>query len=268
VALSDEAERLGGLIKLYELITENPGEPFSTAQFDICLDWFGRFASVLPWVDPFLVLASRPELALKVLAVAKVRSHLRAYRGLLSALDQVPLFWHALTPGMKARVLDWGTSRFGAQGEGDFRSLILELGLSEKFERISGRGIEFFELTHDGLWHGAWQRRVMNWMGGSDRFGTRPQAVATLASALWKQVSDNERLRSLLDRRCDQVPHDIDDLHRTYLLAPFDLALAVAFDTKMEASLRDDLIYARFAIDAEQFDDSFCFAISLIEPLK
>lgn len=268
VALSNEEERLRGLADLFESITFSPSEASRSAQFDICLDWFGRFKFILPWVDPFLVLASKPELALKVLVVAKIRGHIEAQLGLKWALDEVPLFWHGLTPHMRAKALDWARLKFGAQNEEGLQDLMREIGLSEKYMHLSGRPDLFFHLTRDS-WHTAWQHCVLSWKDASEgHFGMRPLAVVASVSGLWGEISDNERLSSLLFARCSQVPYDVNDLHCTYLLAPFDLALAVSFGVELEPSVRDDFIYARYAIDPVQFDESFCFAIALIELLK
>lgn len=268
VALPDAEERVGRLMDLYESIAANPGEAFKSAQFHICLDWFARFKFVLPWVDPFLVLAQKPELALKVLVVARVRNNVEAQRGLIWALDEVPLFWHMLTPVIEANVTEWAISHFGTQSFEDINAFFRELGMSEKLHSIWGRPRPFFEMTH-GAWHAGWQIQALAWTDASAmHFGTRSQAMGALASTLWEKLANNEQLRSLLLCRCNRVPHGVEDLHRTYLLAPFDLALAVAFGIELEPSLRDDLIYARYAINPEQFDESFCFAISLIELLK
>jgi hypothetical protein len=268
VAISEEGERSRCLSELFQKITTQPGDGFNSGQIDECLDWLGRFQHVLTWLDPFLVLAANPVLAVKLLALARFRNQTQAQQGLRWGLDEVPLFWHRLTALDGAGVAEWANVEFGAEAPDAVRDLLQELPLQAVLHELSNAELPRLQAVY-GAWRDQWQIRVQQWSDLSrGRAGTRSKEIGDVATSLWSNLAEAHELQSLLETRCQQVPDSIVDIHRSYLWAPFELALCVAYQLDISPLLRDDLIYARYAVSPEAFDDAFCVAIVLMERMK
>lgn len=268
IAIADEDERLKSLLNMFQQITSQPNDGFNSGQIDDCLHWMGRFQFVLQWLDPFLVLAANPILAHKMLVLARLRNHIQALQGLHWWLDKVPLFWHQLRVIDGIAILEWTDREFASQALEIVRDLLEELPLQRIQQQLSKSPTQLLTATFE-LWRDQWQVRALQWSDSANRQkGTRPALIGLESSALWSNLSDNQQLRLLLESQCLQVPDSIEDIHRTYLLAPFELALCVAYQIKIPEALRDDLIYARYAISPDAFDNAYCIAVTLMERMK
>jgi hypothetical protein len=268
VAITDEHERSRSLLELFQKITAKPNEGFNSGQIGDCLDWLGRFQQVLPWLDPFLVLASNPAIALKMLALARLRNHTEAQQGLRWGLDEVPLFWHRLNVRDGAEIVEWTHAEFAGEARDAIRDLVHELPLQAVLQQLSSGALPLVKAAY-GAWRDQWQIRVQHWSDLADgRTGARSNSIKDAATSLWSNLAEAQELKSLLESRCQQVPDSIGEIHRSYLLAPFELALCAAYRLDIPAVLRDDLIYARYAILPEAFDDAFCVATILMERMK
>jgi hypothetical protein len=268
IAIADEDERLKCLLDLFQQITALPNEGFNSGQIDDCLQWLGRFQSVLQWLDPFLVLVANPVLAHKMLVLARLRNHTQALQGLLWGLDEVPLFWHRLRVCEGVEILEWADKEFASEAREVVRDLLEELPLQRMLQQLSKSPAPLQRATYE-LWRDQWQLRAMQWRDlANGQVGTRSTSIGLASSSLWSSLSESHELRSLLESRCQQVPDSIEDIHRTYLLAPFELALCVAFQLEIPPVLQDDLIYARYAISPDDFDNAYSIAVTLMERMK
>ena len=268
IAVSDKDERANSLLALFQRITTKPNEGFNSGQIEECLTWMGRLQSVLQWLDPFLVLASNPVLAVRFLALATLRKHTAALQGLQWGLDEVPLFWHHLTALDSASVVEWANAEFGAEGQGEVLTLLIDLPMQAATQQLAGGDLTALKAKFEAR-RDQWQICVRQWSDLSRGLtGIRSTGIGTAAASVWNNIVELKQLKSLLETRCQQVPHSSVDMHRTYLLAPFELAICTTYRLDMPPVLRDDLIYARYAISPEAFDDAFCVATILMERTK
>ena len=268
VALTDERERSTNLLGFFRRVTAEPEQEFHVGQIDVCLDWMGRFQHVLTWLHPFLVLALHPEIALKILILARLRGHIKAEQGLRWSLDEVPLFWHQLAGLDSAKIPSWNHAQFTEETRNQAQELIKELPFQEILGQLSCSPLPLLQATHSA-WRDEWQRRVQSWGDQANgRLGIRSSEIARSAELLWNSLAEAPELKTLLEVRCQQVPEGIEELHRTYLLAPFELAASIVHCLELPAHLRDDLIYARYVISPDAFDSAFCVAKILMERMK
>lgn len=268
IAIADKDERLKCLLDLFQKITALPNDGFNSGQIDDCLQWLGRFQSVLQWLDPFLVLVANPVLAHKMLVLARLRNNTQSLQGLLWGLDEVPLFWHRLRMSEGVEILEWADREFASKAREVVRDLLEELPLQRMLQQLSKSPALFQKATYEA-WRDQWQVRALQWSDlANGQIAARSASIGLASSALWNILSESHELRSLLESRCQQVPNSIEDIHRTYLLAPFELALCVASQLEIPPVLQDDLIYARYAISPDDFDNAYCIAVTLMERMK
>ncbi len=268
IGIADEAKRLKCLLDFFHKITALPNDGFNAGQIDDCLQWLGRFQSVLQWLDPFLVLVANPVLAHKMLVLAKLQNHTQALQGLLWGLDEVPLFWHRLRVSEGLEILEWADSNFASEAKDVVRDLLEELPLHRMLQQLSKSPGSLQRATYE-LWRDQWQVCALQWCDSANGImASRSASIGLASSSLWSNLSESPELKSLLESHCQQVPDSIEDIHRTYLLAPFELALCVAYQLEIPEVLRDDLIYARYAISTDAFDNAYSIAVTLMELMK
>ena len=260
IANQDESAREMAIVELYECMTSNPHDGFLSAEIDTCLKWLGEFQTLLKWLDPFLVLSKNPRLALRILALARLRGEVQAEQGLRWALDEVPFFWHRVTSSELNELMEWALSQFGQEYSEQVRQLVSHDDL-----RIPSRMMEprMMRACHPG-WLLDWQESVVEWCESTERgYEPRSPRVGDAAATLWRA---GEMHPVLAQARCrpPRIPAGV-DLFRTYLMAPYELAISISQGVEPEAGLREDLLYARHMIDAAKFDDAYCVALSLLE---
>ncbi|MDY1033990.1 hypothetical protein [Stenotrophomonas sp. CFBP8980] len=258
VGISESHARSAALIGLYRRITDDPHSGKSSAELDVLLGWLGSFQFYLRWLDPFLVLAKEPLLALRLLALARLRGYTEAEQGLRWGLDGLPFFWHAALAQASAELLEWSRRQFGESQTTDVSCLLASLPLA-------GRVGELVKLRAAfGPWSDAWQTSVGEW---SDRrqqeLEFRDPPVRDAAAELWERLSVPGLVDTLRTRSRSITPSV--DLDRTFLLAPYELAVATWYRHDMDQSLRDNLLFARYMIDPMLFDDAYCSAIAMLE---
>lgn len=257
IAISDESEREAVLIDLYRQITDAPEDGAFSAEIDACLQWLGDFQFELKWLDPFLVLSAAPDLALRMLALARLRGQVQAEQGLRWALDDVPMFWHRVGPKKLAGLLEWAARQLG----GAARECIAGL-LQQSELQMPSRMMQPALLRHcHPAWIENWQACVMDWSNASGLgYAPRSPAIGEAAADLWKKIEG----RPLYDSRDRPVPGGGEIFH-TYLLAPYELAIMFFLGIEPDITYRNDFLYARHMIDPQQFDDAFCVALAILE---
>lgn len=257
IAISDESEREAVFTQLYKQIIDSPNDGACSAEIDACLQWLGEFQFELRWLDPFLVLSAAPDLALRMLALARLRGQVQAEQGLRWALDDVPLFWHRFDRRELEELLEWAAHQFGSDARDEVSDFIGQSDLA-----IPSRMMKSIALRHcHPQWLESWQARVIDWCNSSGLgYLRRRPSIGDAAAAVWKEIEG----QPLFDQRLQAVPGG-GDIFRTYLLAPYELAILMSRRAEPEGGLRDDFLYARHMIGAEQFDDAYCVALSLLE---
>lgn len=259
IGISDESAREQALVALYEWITENPHEGRAAAELKTCLQWLGTFQRWLSWLDPFLILAAYPPLALRVLSLSRLDGETLAEQGLRTALNEVPFFWHRVTPTQIVALIDWVTKQFGPESAERVNRLLDELDIPRMMKQPA--------QLRPALppWRDAWQAKVIEWASSQQEHQLRSPRQADASMVLWKHLEghpDEDELRS----RPKNIPADV-DIFRTWLLAPHELAIAIAHDIPLEDQLRDDLLFARHMIDAEEFDLAYCASLARLETI-
>ena len=257
IAISDESERGAVLIDLYRRVTETPEVGASSAEIDACLQWLGDFQFELKWLDPFLVLSANPDLALRMLVLARLQGQVQAEQGLRWALDDVPLFWHRVGLSDLSGVLEWTVRHFGVQTQ-----IEVAVFLGGPDFHIPSRLKQLVSLRdrHPACLKN-WQEIVVDWCQASGLgYAPRSPAIGEAAAALWKKIEG----RPLYDSQGRRVPGG-GDIFRTYLLAPCELAIMFFLGIEPDITYRNDLLYARHMIDPQQFDDAFCVALAILE---
>ena len=117
------------------------------------------------------------------------------------------------------------------------------------------------------LWRDSWHTRVIEWGNSFDRgHELRGPALADTSNSLWKHLEGHVIGEQFLVRP-KAMPETV-SVFRTYLLAPYELALATALGIEMDRQLRDDLLFARHMIDPAQFDDAYCAGLALLENIR
>lgn len=261
IAIGQESERENALIELYERITENPHEGCASVEVTTCLKWLGEFQFSLAWLDPFLVLSGNPPLALRVLSLSRILGEIQAEQGLRWALDGVPFFWHRVTPGELEALMSWVSRLYGQKEAESISSLMDEMAIPSRMRKPDVlRGVH-------PQWRDSWHSRVIEW-GSSFGRGHEPRgsALADASASLWKHLEGRDLGDQLLVRP-RSIPTTV-NVFRTYLLAPYELALATALGIEMDGQLRDDLLFARHMIDPAQFDDAYCAGLALLESIR
>ncbi|MCZ8158436.1 MAG: hypothetical protein O9256_00835 [Rhizobiaceae bacterium] len=257
IAISEESEREAVLIQLYRQITDDPCDAASSAEIDACLQWLGDFQFELKWLDPFLVLSANPNLALRILILAKLRERVQAEQGLRWALDDVPLFWHRVGLRELSGVLEWTVRHFGVGAQ-----INVAILLGGPDFHIPSRLKQFTSLRDrhpECLMY--WQTTVIDWCNASGLgYSPRSPAIGKSAEDVWKAIEGTPLYQS----RGRKVPGE-GDIFRTYLLAPYELAIMLSTGIEPDITYRNDLLYARHMIDPQQFDDAFCVALAHLE---
>ena len=261
IAIGQESERERALIELYERIIENPHEGYASVELTTCLKWLGDFQFSLAWLDPFLVLSASPPLALRMLSLSRILGEVQAEQGLRWALDGVPFFWHRVTPGELEALMSWVGRLYGQRETEVVRSLMDEMAIPSRMRRPDVlRGVH-------RLWRDSWHTRVIEWGNSFDRgHELRGPALADTSNSLWKHLEGHVIGEQFLVRP-KAMPETV-SVFRTYLLAPYELALATALGIEMDRQLRDDLLFARHMIDPAQFDDAYCAGLALLENIR
>ncbi|RPD87677.1 hypothetical protein EGK76_00235 [Luteimonas sp. 100069] len=258
IAIPEVGEREQALVRLYERITEDPNDASDSAQLDVCLGWLGEFQFELCFLDPFLVLAARPRLALRMLCLARVRDSPQAEQGLTWALDAIPFFWHGVTGAVVSDAMDWASRTCGAQTISTLVVLLttLESSVIPRMVMQANAGLH----SHAERWHSA----VLDWGGrAEDDVVVRSHSLGDKAVALW-QKSGDPRIQAALCQNPRSVPTSV-DICRTRLCAPFELATATVLGIEVEKDLIDDFAYARYVIDKQRFDEAYAAAVVFLE---
>lgn len=260
IVVPDESEREVEIVQLYRYMTDNPHDGVASNEINTCLQWLGEFQRQLMWLDPFLALAAKPHLALRLLALARLRGQTQAEQGLRWALDEVPLFWHSVTPQGLESLFAWVDHHFGSGSRADIERLMDNGDLP-----IPSRLMKSLVLRQcHPAWLENWQSQVIDWGAASGRgYEPRSPGVGEAAAAIWSKI-EGHPLSGQMRFRPQRIPADV-DIFRTYLLAPYELAILVSQGSEIEQSLRDDLLFARYMIDPILFDDAYCVALSLFE---
>lgn len=257
VCMKNEAEREQALLALYREIVDAPHSAKSAIELEICLNWICDFQLYLEWLDPFLVLASAPELAVKVLVLAEIRGNSEAASSMMEVLDKVPFFWHSITNSALGNVTSWAISQFGMEAFATARSI---------FERISIPRM-LMEPVGENPYQPIekWQTTVNEhpWLTAREKEQRSP-ALADFANRLWGRPDIPDNVRSRLSMRPKTISINV-DLARTYLLAPQEFALAQVLSVEMDDVQRADFIYARYVIGPVQFDTAYCAALRALE---
>ena len=257
VCMKIEADREQALVKLYREIVDTPHSAKSEIELDICLNWISDFQLYLEWLDPFLVLASTPELAVKVLVLAELRGYSEGASSMLEALDKVPFFGHSITNSVLANVSSWAISQFGMDAFATVRGIFNQIPIPRTLMEPAGDN-PFQPIEK-------WQTAVNEhqWLTAREKEQRSP-ALADFANRLWGRPDVPDNVRSKLRTRPRTISTDV-DLARTYFLAPQEFALAVVLGVEMDDAQRADFIYSRYVIGLEQFDAAYCASLRLIE---
>ena len=110
----------------------------------------------------------------------------------------------------------------------------------------------------------AWQEKVAAWFDQHHQeLELRPRALRDRARTLWERLP-HPQTAAALRGRLQTIPPGV-DLDATYLLAPYELAIANIYGVELDGSLRDDLLFARHMIEPPLFDDAHCTAMALLE---
>lgn len=261
ISITEQQDREQALVELYGRIAENPHEGAAAAELTTCLRWLGDFQFWLRWLDPFLVLCANPRLALRVLCLSRIRGETEAEQGLRWALDVAPFFWHRVTAGDVQALMVWVGRHYGQNLAAEINSWMDQIPIAGRMKRLEAlRGVH-------PQWRDSWFARVVEWGNASGR-GHEPRGPGLAnASAALRTHLDGHALGGQLLVRPRTIPDSVNVL-RTYLHAPYELALANAFGVEMDRHLKDDLLYARHMIDAEQFDDAYCAGLALLEQVR
>lgn len=260
IEITNESEREAELVDLYTQWTDNTHDGVASSEIDACLQWMGEFQFELRWLDPFLVLAANPQLAMRMLALARLRGQIQAEQGLRWALDDVPLFWHRVTHRELEMLRVWAGHQLGNGALDEIHRLMGQDGLSIPSRLMKSSTLR---LCHPA-WLEGWQERVIDWCSASGRdYQIRIPDVGGAAEAVWMTI-EGHHLFDQARRRPQRLPADI-DMFRTHLLAPYELAILMSRGVETERGLRDDFLFARHMIDPVQFDDAYCVALSLLE---
>lgn len=261
VEIANEEERCDALLQFYQRIADNPHEGAASTQLDRCLGWLGELQFFLRWLDPFLVLAANTPVALKILVLARLRGHLEAEQGLTWGLSEVPFFWHRVSPEMVRQLMDWSRHQFGEEHVGAVSRLLDDLPLAGRMKSPAAL------VAAHHPWREAWQAKVADWSSQRNQvFEMRTPALREAARALWQHVS-HEKTAAAMRALIKTVPPGV-DLDQTYLLAPYELAIAHRYELALDCNLKDDLLFARYMIDPTLFDDAHCTAMVLLESTK
>lgn len=258
VRVADEDERCRALTRFYERITDNPHDGAASADLDDCLAWLGEFQFFWRWLDPFLVLASQPLLALKLLTLARLRGRVQAEQGLTWAMDEIPFLWNGVSPAMIRQLMEWSRRLYGESEAAIVSQLLDEIPRLQRMKNPATLIALLVPLRE------VWQAKVATWFDQyHQELELRPHALRDRAHALWEQVPHPQTAAALRER-LQTIPSGA-DLDRTYLLAPYELAIANMYGVELDGSLRDDLLFARHMIEPSLFDDAHCTAMALLE---
>jgi len=259
IAIADPEARAEALFRLYKQVVGNPHDGYSSTQLDACLDWFGEFQFELGWLDPFLLLAAKPDIALRVLYLARVRRKFQAEQGLIWALEAVPFFWHRVSGHVISGAIGWADQMFGVEGRAGLFELLLELE-SSPIPRLLMRKSPLTPSID------RWQSTVLDWGGRAlSEVTVRRPALGDASTALWREAS----MRGVPDNFWVMPTSVSAEVVRfsTRLCAPLELAVATALGIELAQELQDDIAYARYLIDAETFDETYAGGLNFLESL-
>ena len=258
VCLRDESEREASLVGVYEMIVGNPLQARAIEELRTCLRWVVDFQMFLEWLDPFLVLASKPNLTMKILALAELAKQEEAASALWEALDKVPFFWHRVTPSVLADLVGWTQDKVGPQ------NIPSILAMLEK--REIPRNLMLHSRVRNKQSFQDWEDAITNfrWVTARERKQRSPAMASFVMTQLWGNGALNAAKRNELRIQPRSISTQT-NLAETYYLAPQELALAHALKLELSDPQIADFIYARYVINPDKFDAAYSAAISALE---
>lgn len=257
VCVRDGPEREAALKEVYRSLTDNPLDPCLIEESGILLRWVVEFQLYLEWLDPFLVLASEPALAMRMLVLAELNKQEEAAAAMREALDLVPFFWHRVGTSVLAGLMEWAQDKFGPQVVPTILRSLEKRPIQRSLMIPSREGNE---------------RAVQDWEEAITGFGwltprERRQRPSTMVKFVTEQLWGSQHLDPAIKQKLRIQPKSISkqtSIAETYYLAPQELAIALSLGTALEDSQMADFIYARYVIDPRKFDAAYSAAITVI----
>lgn len=257
VCVRDVSEREAALRNVYHDITQSPSDARSIEESDILFRWVVEFQLYLEWLDPFLVLASEPALAMKMLVLAEINGREEAAAALREALDLVPFFWHRAGVSVLSDLMDWAQARFGTQVIPTLPPIL------EK--RSIQRSLMIPSAERNERSMQAWEEAITSfrWITPREQRQRSPAMAGFVANDLWANPNLDPEAKGQLRVQPRSISTQT-NLAETYYLAPQELAIAISLGVDLLDSQVADFIYARYVIDPQKFDAAYSAAISVI----
>ena len=257
VCIREGSEREAALRNVYSNITESPSDARSIEEADILFRWVVDFQLYLEWLDPFLVLASEPALAMKMLVLAEINKQEEAAAAMREALDLVPFFWHRVGASVLTGLMEWAHEKFGPQVIPALPP-ILERRLIQRNLMIPSRERNE-RVVQD------WEEAITDfgWITPRERKQRPPPMTSFVTTHLW----GSQELDPAMKEKLKTQPRSISthtNIAETYYLAPQELAIAISLGVALEDSQMADFIYARYVIDPRKFDAAYSAALTVI----